>query len=111
MKVISFVSNKTILIKILESKNRFQDGAFFNTPFTLFIGQLLDQLPQLKVQLAYAMASFWPTKKEKILTRPNFIGVATTASSFWINLLKRLWHIKMKRLFIYILVLELGNKS
>ena len=40
------ITKETILIKIAESKNRFQVDTFLDTPVTLSIWQLLDQSPQ-----------------------------------------------------------------
>lgn len=40
-----------------DDKKRFQVGAFLDTPVTLPMWQLLNRSPQLKVQLARAMAS------------------------------------------------------
>ena len=48
-----------------ESKDRFQVDAFLDTPITLPIWQLLDRSPQLRVQLARAMASSRPKKEKK----------------------------------------------
>lgn len=66
-----------------DNKDRFQVSTFFDTPVTLPIQQLLDWSPQLRVQLAYAIASSWPIKRGKKSAGPNPIGVAATASKFW----------------------------
>ncbi len=77
------VSNETIPIRMAEGKNRFQVGAFLDTPVTVPIRQLLDRSPQLKVQLACAIASSHPTKREKKSTEPNSVETAEAASKFW----------------------------
>ena len=65
-----------------EEKSRFQVGAFLNTPVTLPIWQLLDRLPQLRVQLACAMASSWPTRRGKKSAGPDQVGTVAAASKF-----------------------------
>ena len=56
MEADQLVAKETIPIRMAEGINRFQVGAFFDTPVTLPIWQLLVQSPQLRVQLARAMA-------------------------------------------------------
>ena len=45
--------------------------------------QLLDQSPELKVQLARVIASSCPTRREKKSTGPNLVGTAAAAAKFW----------------------------
>ncbi len=66
-----------------EGKDRFQVGAFLDTPVTLPMWQLLDRSPQLRVQLARAMASSRPTKRGKKSAGLNPVGAAATASKSW----------------------------
>ena len=66
-----------------EEKSRFQVGAFLDTAVTLLMWQLLDQSPQLRVQLARAMASSRPTRRGKKSAGPNPVGTAAAASKFW----------------------------
>lgn len=73
------VSKETILIKMAKGKNRFQVGTFLDIPITLPIWQIFDRSPQLKVQLARAMASSQTTKREKKSAEPNSISAAATA--------------------------------
>lgn len=77
------VTKETIMIKIAEGKDRFQVGAFLNTPVNLPMWQLLDRSPQLRVQLARAMASSRPTKRGRKSAGPNLVGTAATASKSW----------------------------
>ena len=71
-------------IKMAEGKDRFQVGAFLDISVTLSMWQLLDRSPQLRVKLARAMASFWPTKRGKKSAGPNPVGTTAAASKFWI---------------------------
>ena len=66
-----------------EGKSRFQVGAFLDTLVTLPMWQLLDHSPQLRLQLARAIASSWPTKRGKKSAGPNLFGTAAAASKFW----------------------------
>ena len=66
-----------------ESKNRFQADTFLDNPVSLSMWQLLDRFPQLRIQLAHAMALSQPTKKVKKLAMPNLDGTATTVSKLW----------------------------
>lgn len=83
MEVDRLIAKETIPIKMAEDKDRFQVGAFLDTPVTLPMWPLLDRSPQLRVQLARAMASSRPTKREKKSTRSNPVGAAATASKSW----------------------------
>ena len=66
-----------------EGKSRFQVGALLDTPVTLPMWLLLDRSPQLRVQLARAMASFRPTRRGKKFAGPNPFGTAAATSKFW----------------------------
>lgn len=66
-----------------KGKDRFQVGGFLGTPVTLPMWQLLDRSPQLRVQLACAMASSGTTKRGKKSTGSNPVGAAATASKSW----------------------------
>ncbi len=77
------VAKETIPIRMAEGKNRFQVGEFLDTPITLLMWQLLDRSPQLKVQLARAMASSCPTKRGKKSTGPNPVGTEEAVSKCW----------------------------
>lgn len=70
-----------IPIKIAEGKERFQAGAFFETPVPLPMWQRLDQSSQSKVQLARAIVSSWSTTRES--AGPNPGGTAAVAAKFW----------------------------
>lgn len=83
MEVDRLLAKETIPIKMAEGKDRFQVGAFLDTPVTLPIWQLLDRSPQLRVQLARAIASSRPTKRGKKSAGPNSVGAAATASKSW----------------------------
>ena len=78
-----FVDKETIPIRKAEGKNRFQVVAFFDTPVTLPMWQLLDQSPQIKVQLARAMALSCPTRRGRKSAGPNLIETAAAALKFW----------------------------
>ncbi len=65
-------------------KERFQVGEFLDTPVTLPMWQLLDRSPQLRVQLARAMASSRPTKRGRKSAAPNPVGTAAATSKVWI---------------------------
>ena len=45
MEADQLVAKETIPIRMAEGKNRFQVGAFFDTPVTLPMWQLLDRSP------------------------------------------------------------------
>ena len=82
MEADQLVAKETIPIRMAEDKNRFQVGAFLDTPVTLPMWQLLDRSPQLRVQLACAMASSCPTRRGKKSAGPNPVGNAEAASKF-----------------------------
>ncbi len=66
-----------------KGKDRLQVVAFLDTPVTLPMWQLLHRSPQLRVQLAHAMASSRPAKRGKKSARLNPVGAAVTASKSW----------------------------
>ena len=76
-------TKETIPIKMAEGKEHFQVGSFLETPVTLPIWQRLDLSPQLKVQLAQAIASSWFIKRGKKSAGPNLLGTAAVAAKFW----------------------------
>ena len=83
MEADQLVAKETIPIRMAKGKSRFQVGAFLDTLVTLPMWQLLDQSPQLKVQLARDIASSCPTERGKKSAWPNPVGTAETASKFW----------------------------
>ena len=82
MEADKLVAKETIPIRMAEGKNRFQVGEFLDTPVTLPMWQLLDWSPQLRVQLARAMASSRPTRRGKKSAGPNPVRTAAAASKF-----------------------------
>ncbi len=82
MKADQLVAKENIPIRMAEGKNRFQVGAFLDTLITLPMLQLLDWSPQLKVQLARAMASSCLTRREKKSAGPNPVRTAAAALKF-----------------------------
>ena len=77
------ITKETIPIKMAEGKSRFQVDTFLDTQVTLSIWQLLDRSPQLRVQLARAMASSRPTKRSKKSVVPNPVRTAAAVSKLW----------------------------
>ena len=59
---------ETIAINMAKDRNRFQITKFLDTPITLPIWQLLDRSPQIRAQLARAMASSKPSRRGKRTT-------------------------------------------
>lgn len=54
---------ETVPINMTKSKERFDVGSFLDVPVTMTIWQLLDRSPQIRAQLARAMASSKPSKR------------------------------------------------
>ncbi|KAF6238733.1 hypothetical protein HO173_003239 [Letharia columbiana] len=59
---------ETVAINIAKDRERFQVSQFLNAPVTLPIWQLLDRSPQIRAQLARAMASSKPSRRGRKLT-------------------------------------------
>lgn len=66
-----------------KGKDRFQVGAFLDIPVTLPILQLLGRSPQLRVQLAFAIAFYQSTKRKKKSARFNPVSTAAMTSKSW----------------------------
>lgn len=77
------VIKENIPIKMAEGKNWFQVGEFLDILVNFSIWQLLNRSFQLKIQLAYTMVSFQPTKKRKKSAKPNLVRIAAMTSKFW----------------------------
>lgn len=56
---------KTVAINMAKNKSRFQISQFLDSPVTMPIWQLLDRSPQIRAQLARAMASSKSTRRGK----------------------------------------------
>ena len=94
---------ETIFIKMAEGKNRFQIGAFLDTPVTLPMWQLLDRSSQLRVQLARAIASSRPIRRRKKSAGPNPVGTAAAVSKFWTSpVIKTVAHEDKEIICLYI---------
>lgn len=103
MEVDRLIVKETIPIKMAEGKDRFQVGAFLDTPVTLLMWQLLDWLPQLRIQLARDMALFRPTKRRKTSTGSNPVGAAATVSKSWtLPIIETIAHEDEKVICLYI---------
>ena len=72
---------------MVEGKDRFQVGTFYDIFVILPIWQLPDWSPQLQVQLACAMVWSRPPKREKKPARSNLVGTVATTSKFWTPLI------------------------
>lgn len=64
-KQTEYSTKETVPINVARDRSRFQIESFMDSPVTLSFWQLLDRSPQLRAQLARAMASSKPSRRGK----------------------------------------------